>query len=135
MVSMTMINHRNKEFPKFSRTTEQFHSFLSSCENLKKYLFSEIENNGMKYGTIFSLSNLERINLENCELAFDGTFKTIPKLFGQLFIIFVRHRGKHVPTFFALMKNRTRETYDAYIITIKSKIQNFNAINFLSDFG
>ena len=60
---------------------------------------------------IFSSNAQMRIMLQSECLHMDGTFKSCPDLFNQVYIIHGYHRGESLPVCYALMTNRTANSY------------------------
>lgn len=58
--------------------------------------------------------------LNACDVWFgDGTFDVVPKLFYQLFVIFGARFGVITPLLFALLPNKTKETYSTLFNAMK----------------
>ena len=64
----------------------------------------------------------------------DGTFKSCPKLFSQLYTIHAQVETKVVPCIFALLPDKTEETYVKLLRVLQSMIQNGNPRNVTTDF-
>lgn len=69
----------------------------------------------------------------------DGTFKSCPRLFHQIFTIHADLGSNHestalTPLVYALMTNRTKKSYEILFSLIKSQIPNWNLISFTCDF-
>ena len=64
----------------------------------------------------------------------DGTFKTAPPLFDQLFVIHGQFNGIILPLVYCLMPNRKEETYDVLFNFLASKLEDFEPQTMLSDF-
>ena len=60
------------------------------------------------------------------DIQFDGTFTAVPKLFHQLFTVFINVKGYTLPGLHILMNGRTEKLYRAILITIRSLIPGFN---------
>ena len=45
----------------------------------------------------------------------DGTFKTVPLIFQQLYTLHALHNGYVIPVIFALLPNKTKATYDHFL--------------------
>lgn len=64
----------------------------------------------------------------------DGTFKTAPALFVQLFTIHGLHQNVSVPLIFALLPDKSEATYRRFYSKIKEIHPNFNPESMMSDF-
>ncbi|XP_064649980.1 uncharacterized protein LOC135501673 [Lineus longissimus] len=72
--------------------------------------------------------------LAYCEHWFaDGTFKTVPLIFFQLFTIHVLLNDSVTACIYALLPNKTQETYARLFTTIRQLIPNANPETFLMD--
>jgi len=96
----------------------------SRCDLVLPQLFTSLQS-GENFLAFNSGANLDRILMFTCaeNLKFlqfskswfcDGTFKSSPSLFDQLFIIHAEFSGNVFPLVYALTPNRTKATYDAY---------------------
>ncbi|KAK4886442.1 hypothetical protein RN001_002713 [Aquatica leii] len=63
----------------------------------------------------------------------DGTFKTSPPLFAQLYTIHGLRNNVNIPLVFALLPNKSAATYDSFS-NIKNLNQHLNPESFLTDF-
>lgn len=64
----------------------------------------------------------------------DGTFKTAPPLFQQLYTIHGVHYHNVVPTVFALLPNKTEETYTRLLTDLKNRRPALNPETVMTDF-
>ena len=68
----------------------------------------------------------------------DGTFKSVPRLFSQLYTIHGLYRGHVVPLLFCLLDSKTRATYHSVINIIKDHLAEENLLldpaSVMSDF-
>ena len=56
----------------------------------------------------------------------DGTFKSVPRLFSQLYTIHGLYRGHVVPLVFCLLDSKTRATYHSVLNIIKDHLADEN---------
>jgi len=59
----------------------------------------------------------------------DATFKTVPRLYYQLFTVFVQQDVFLFPVFYALMTRKTRELYSAVFGKLKEAVPSFSPVN------
>src|SRR5262249_6761109 len=64
----------------------------------------------------------------------DGTFKTVPPLFEQLYTIHGVHYNSVIPSIFALLPNKTQATYTRLLAELKNLRPNFNPASIMTDF-
>ncbi|XP_068227951.1 uncharacterized protein [Palaemon carinicauda] len=64
----------------------------------------------------------------------DGTFKTVPSIFGQLYTIHGVKSGIIMPLVYALLPNKTEETYKKFLVALKEKIPTFQPLTIMIDF-
>ena len=67
-------------------------------------------------------------------IQFDGTFFVVPKIFLQLFTLFIQANDHTLPALHILMTRKTEALYRAAILAIKELIPNFNPIFAIGDF-
>ncbi|KII74573.1 hypothetical protein RF11_16183 [Thelohanellus kitauei] len=63
----------------------------------------------------------------------DGTFKCLPAVFYKLFTLHVYIEGSVVPAVYALLPNKTRQTYQRMLLEF-SKLRQFSPESILTDF-
>jgi len=66
-------------------------------------------------------SNLDFLK-DSRTLFVDGTFKSSPKLFRQIFIVYGVNQNNYSPLVFLLLPNKTSETYKEALSLIKNNI-------------
>jgi hypothetical protein len=64
----------------------------------------------------------------------DGTFKTAPALFSQLYTVHALVNGRTVPCVYALLQNKTQETYTALLQQLTVLNTNLQPISIMIDF-
>ncbi|XP_045030418.1 uncharacterized protein LOC116935338 [Daphnia magna] len=93
------------KYSKYGKT-KKGQNFFSGCV--------EEETDGVRsFAFIFLSLNIMSLLSEVTQLASDGTFRTSPSMFQQLFTIHVTYRGKTLPFAYVLMTHRNRKIYDA----------------------
>ena len=60
----------------------------------------------------------------------DGNFKTVPSIFGQLYTIHGVKSGKIMPLVYALLPNKTEETYKKFLVALKEKNSYISAFDY-----
>ncbi|CAF3241115.1 unnamed protein product [Rotaria sp. Silwood2] len=85
---------------------------------------------------IIIFSSLEQLQLlENCEqLLVDGTFKVTPSIFYQLYALHVVYRNSVLPVVFALLPNKTEQTYRRLIDKLSELCPLWNPKYIMMDF-
>lgn len=73
--------------------------------------------------------------LKNCKIVhFDGTFFTVPRIFSQLFTLFINEKGHAVPAVHVLMLTNRREHYIGVFTKIATMCPEFNPDLAISDY-
>ncbi|CAM4988623.1 unnamed protein product [Rotaria socialis] len=98
---------------------DAWHRPLSSiiqCQHPTLWIFInniKIEEHFIHCQLNYNISSPEQLQLlENCEqLLLDGTFKVTPSIFYQLYAMHVVYRNAVLPVIFALLPNKTEQTY------------------------
>ena len=67
-------------------------------------------------------------------IQFDGTFKVVPKLFLQLFSIFIELNGHTLPALHILMTRQTEKLYTDPLFSIRELIPNFFSVFAIGDY-
>jgi len=94
--------------------------------------------NSTKDLVLFSTNdNLQR--LSECKTIYvDGTFKTCPKLYAQVYSIHGLYHGWIIPLVYALLSDKTSETYYIFFSRVRDAMAGlklvFNPSNIMSDF-
>ena len=73
--------------------------------------------------------------LHRSELWFaDGTFKTVPEIFYQLYTIHAFSNGRVFPCVYALLSDKKEETYNSFFLQLNSLKTGLNPVHFSVDF-
>ncbi|XP_065315571.1 uncharacterized protein LOC135924440 [Gordionus sp. m RMFG-2023] len=83
---------------------------------------------------IFATAQNLRLMAESSHWYADGTFKTTPLIFYQLWTLHVLYNKTVIPTIFALLPNKTKITYIRVLDEIKRLQNNVNPISVMIDF-
>ena len=84
----------------------------------------------MIFGSVRMLDSLK----ESTDMQYDATFKVVPKLFFQLFTIFVSINRHVLPALHILMTNKSEKLYNAVITTVQQLLPTFNPSFAIGDF-
>ena len=71
---------------------------------------------------------------DSVHIQFNGTFCVVPKMFLQLFTLFIHVNGHTLPAIHVIMTRKTETLYRAAILAIRELISNFNPIFAMRDF-
>ena len=91
----------------------------------------ELANN--RFLVFSTTDNLGLLSRHNDWFA-DGTFKTVPLLFHQLYSLCVRIDGAIIPAVYALLPNRTQAMYEALLQVLKDNNADLNPATIMTDF-
>ena len=64
----------------------------------------------------------------------DGTFKTVPLLFYQLYTLCVRANGKILPVVYALLPNKTQAMYESFLQVLLEHSEDLEPTTLVTDF-
>ena len=64
----------------------------------------------------------------------DGTFKTVPKLFAQLYTVHAKHHGHIIPVLYALLPNKQEETYTRMLTALSEVCPELAPTTITTDF-
>ena len=84
----------------------------------------------MIFGSVRMLDTLK----ESTDIQYDATFKVVPKLFFQLFTIFVGIDRHVLPALHILMTNKSEKLYKSVITTVQQLLPTFNPTFAIGDF-
>lgn len=126
----TLYNKRRGTYPSYSGNAMDLvvdgpYSKTLTNEDFLMIDHTYISRGTMKRLLVFSTrSNLER--LSECDTwAVDGTFKSCPKTFSQLYNIYGFISGKSFPLVFGLLENKDRVCYTQFFGQVKMKALEF----------
>jgi hypothetical protein len=112
----------------------EFHLYDSRRHDNEVVNEDDEESGGHGIYLIFATrANLQRLSQSQHWFA-DGTFKSCPKLFNQLYTIHCVQHQTVLPCVFILMTNRREATYHRVFETLKYLQQNLNPVSILTDF-
>jgi hypothetical protein len=112
----------------------EFHLYDSRRHDNEVVNEDDEESGGHGIYLIFATrANLQRLSQSQHWFA-DGTFKSCPKLFNQLYTIHCVQHQTVLPCVFILMTNRREATYHRVFETLEYLQQNLNPVSILSDF-
>ena len=134
-VERTMQVHKRKRYPAEPQTLSEFKEKMDSCDKdfTAHYKGSVELENGIIVGFIFFDEEIcENFNFE--DVSYDGTFQSVPNLFGQLFIIAGKKRSRYIPLIHALLVGKSEQIYIAMLTKIELLLPNFKPLRSISDF-
>ncbi|KAL4127383.1 hypothetical protein QTP88_011555 [Uroleucon formosanum] len=131
LIRKNMHHARASVIPKLPNNILDLHNSLKeenikSNQNEKFLLVNDYENNILVFSTITNLKFLGQVDT----IFVDGTFKSCPKLFTQLFTIHGLSNGNYIPLVFFLLIDKNVETYKKSFFHLNSECIK-NNINFL----
>lgn len=105
-------------------------TITANGEDLLLYDKGQVEDRIIIFSTRRNLRLLE----SSAHWYTDGTFKTTPLLFGQLYTVHCLQGNNAVPLIYALLPNKTEETYSELFRKIKEFIPDANPETIMTDF-
>jgi hypothetical protein len=128
-----MFKRKEKTQPKIPTSAEEFPTLLTQTTMAANYRTS-IRVGHEYVGSIFYSPQLVETIVNVADIAYDGTFDTVPLLFYQLFTIFGIF-GKHsIPPIFCLMSNKTEAAYLALLDKLTELLPQFNPATAMGDY-
>ncbi|KAG0439182.1 hypothetical protein DMUE_2611 [Dictyocoela muelleri] len=86
-------------------------TYLTTTQRGDDFVLSKTEEKGYNMFLFSTESNME--HLENADIwVADGTFRSCPEGYSQLYIIFAPVMGKFVPLVYALLEGKTIKHYN-----------------------
>ena len=133
-VRNTMLKRRRLELPGNPKTPEQFSEMM--MQTRFAYVFERLIIFPEGFAAIF-LSDLMFESLKGCEFTnFDGTFHVVPKLFYQLFTIFIQEGHHALPAIHVLLMSKKSESlYEAVLKKIADMMPDFQPKLAVGDYG
>lgn len=135
-IRRTIHNARMKDnaCPSLPKTTSELvipekYKKTSKGDNFLIYDNNEYERI-IIFGTKSNVARLEKSK----QWCVDGTFKTVPVLFSQLFTIHGEVNGRFFPLIYALLQNKREETYIKLFEKVRQSMQRPAVTVILSDF-
>lgn len=117
--------------PALSENNLPFNLNEELCKTVDGNQFVFLNNLNSHNEIVFAdLEFIKRLNLYRCAIHMDGTFKSCPRTFYQLYIIHVVERGQSFPVFFCFLKQKTLIAYKRILLGIAEKL-NVENIRFL----
>ncbi|KAL8571163.1 hypothetical protein ACOMHN_010624 [Nucella lapillus] len=125
-VRKSMYHERRKILPKLPKSRQETHVCVGAYDLKSSHNEDMIKVNDSDTGiVIFSTrSNLELFCSRGAQIFGDGTFKTCPRFFYQLYILHVYKHGQYVPCTFALLPSKTEEVYSQMFVHIQTLCDN-----------
>ena len=131
-VRNTMVKRRRLELPGNPKTTEEFENMIMQTRFSKVFRSMIILTDGL--AAIFWSDRMFEY-LKACDLInYDGTFYVVPKLFYQLFTIFIQESHHAIPAIHVLMSKKNELLYEAVLQKIANMIPHFKPKLAIGDF-
>ena len=123
---------RRLEMPKLPSSPEEFVDLLlhSSYSMNYRLTIRECNETAVVFATDLMISKL----IDDQTIHFDATFKVVPRLFYQLFTIFISYKGHAIPAIHILMTAKSEQLYRAVLSALHEFIPNFKPTFALCDF-
>lgn len=117
----TVSRIRGKIYPAIPSTTAELviPADFKITFTAKQFLLHDDGPDSENRMLIFSTADNLQLLRENNEWFVDGTFKTCPPLYEQLYTVHIRKHGKVLPMVFCLLKNKTEISYAELFNRIK----------------
>ena len=143
--SLPSYNNMKRTVERIKKSISGIPSLPSSLMTLilpPEYLLTDRGENFLLYDSgpcleriiIFGTENNLRILIQNNHWYADGTFKTVPLLFEQLYTIHIIKNGVSIPAVYALLPNKTRAVYSNFLEKVKQLTGDFMPASILTDF-
>lgn len=122
-------NTKRKILPKFPVSQNEVHSMLLTMD-IKTHTGEPfiLSNDSDKNIIIFSCKTNIDFLCKSETIYLDGTFDYCPKLFTQLFTLHGYFNNNYVPLVFALLPNKTKQTYTHFLNILVLECQNVGLI-------
>ncbi|KAG0422639.1 hypothetical protein DMUE_6192, partial [Dictyocoela muelleri] len=89
----------------------------------ENFLLEKIDEPNLKYLILATESNMDHLNDSNIWIA-EGTFRSFPSEYKQLYVIFASVMGIFVSIVYALLDGKTISHYDKLFIILKKYLKN-----------
>ena len=111
-IAQSLYRERRKVYPILPKSREDVHAALESMATVTSKEEEFVQVNNIKTGivTLSCLSNLEFLVNSVEEIFIDGTFKSCPKYFYQLYTIHGLRNGHFIPLVYALLPGKSEIT-------------------------
>ena len=107
---------------------------FKSTTHGEQFLLFDNGNGSSSRMLIFSTStNLDLLSRSKLWLA-DGTFKTVPQIFYQLYTIHAFSNGREFPCVYALLSDKKEVTYNSFFLQLKTLKIDLNPSHISVDF-
>lgn len=128
-VKSTINKHKSSNFPKEPLTIDQLKINADYIvDNYGEHFLQLLDTDCHKLAVFFLDSKLELLASADIVVV-DGTFKTAPKLFKQVFTMHVVLQNHCIPIVYALLSNKKRSSYTKVLEVVQSRCD-YLGINF-----
>ena len=102
----------------------------------RQFLQADITTTDNKRVLIFGTDSLlDAVNTSEASIGFaDGTFRSCPLQFSQIWIVRVKIRGANLPILYALLEDKSTLSYWAVLNFLHLKCPRFSPITFVMDY-
>ena len=123
-----MCKRRKQTYPKLPTSIEELTGLLHEAPSLERLYKGQIKTHDDQRTCGIALGNNELMEyLATCDgMGFDGTFKTCPHLFYQMFTVFAIRGSHYFPAVVVLLEGKTYEMYLATFQFIKNLLPTFS---------
>ena len=128
----SMFKRRRKIQPRLPSCEQEFGVLLLESGYSTNHFKTVIQEDDV--ALIFGSDSMVNKLPDFTHIQFDGTFKLIPRLFLQLFTIFVEFNGHTLPALHILMTRKTEQLYTAVLSSIRELIPCFIPVFAIRDF-
>lgn len=120
-VRKAIYNERRKFIPKLPKNRQETHQCveqfgLTSSEGENMLLKNNVESGLIIFST---LSNLGLLCRQDVQILGDGTFKTCPRFFLQIYVLHAYKDGVYVPCVFCLLSSKTEHMYRDMFMSLR----------------
>lgn len=134
----SMYKRRRRALPTLPNDPEQSdkaiaESRFASLEESSFYR-GQVTAAGNSSAVIFASDQQLALLRSSTVIHIDSTFRVVPKLYYQLFSIFVPHAGYLFPVLFSLMTRKTTELYETVLRKLRDLIPDFQPEQVIADF-
>ena len=127
-----MYKRRRISQPKLPSNVFEFDEYLRESKYSNIHLKTVILTDQVTilFGSSYMLNMLNGSQ----DVQFDATFNVVPRLFYQLFTIFIYINHHAIPAVHVLMTNKSETLYNATLLALRELIVDFNPVYAMGDY-
>lgn len=120
-VRRCMYHERRKTLPANPKSLQETLTAIERLDGRYAHIIQQVDtdNNIVFFATNESLQLLKKTQ----QIFADGTFKSAPKYFSQLYIIHALHEEQYVACVFFLLRQKLQTTYEAMLDILKNSVE------------